>query len=169
MKKTDSVKKILFLVNCLLLIAVWIYTVIYWFELPETVAIHFGLDGKADGFGSKNMNFLLAGINTALFLLLNLVAKNPDAPGVNIPDYLRKNKPLAELFTQGILFFVMLLFADLAYESNRVSLGKQQELSLATVYILALMFIYMFAFFFFAYHAEKKLKPEVEKSKGAKI
>lgn len=53
------------------------YTIVTYFQFPEVVPIHFNLSGEADGFGSKNMNWFLVLVGTALFSLCNIVQKTP--------------------------------------------------------------------------------------------
>lgn len=159
MSKSKNIKlitKIITALNAVILIFTWIYTVVTWFQLPDTIAIHFGLDGSPDGYGSRNTNFLLAGINTAMFILLLYLGKNPNAPGLNIPDSLRKKPELTELFVQGILLIIMILFANLSYESTQVSLGRTESLSLFGAYLIGFMFIYMFVFFWVVHRIDRK-------------
>ncbi len=59
--------------------------IIFWNKLPATLAIHWGVNGNADGFGSKAMAvFLLPLILLALFWLCVLItAKDPQNNGQN--------------------------------------------------------------------------------------
>ena len=45
--------KILEVIGWILLIGIWILTFTNYFDLPETIPIHFNAAGEADGFGSK--------------------------------------------------------------------------------------------------------------------
>lgn len=142
--------KFFFILNILILIANWGFVIYNYFSLPEIVPTHFGVSGEVDGFGDKKMYFILLGIATALFVLMNYLSQNPYAPGLNIPDKMRENKDLTALFVQVLNFFCMVLFANISYESFSVALEKQQDLSLFTPIWLGLMFVVMFAFIIYA-------------------
>ena len=60
-----------------LLVIMWILVVINYFKSPETVAIHFNLSGKPDGYGSKLTNLLLPLIATIIYLGLTQLNKYP--------------------------------------------------------------------------------------------
>ena len=59
------------------LIATWVFLLIIYPVLPETIPTHFGVQGKADGWGSKAGIFLLPCISTALFTCLSVLNKYP--------------------------------------------------------------------------------------------
>jgi uncharacterized membrane protein len=52
------------------------YLAYVWDTLPEKVAIHFGIDGKPDGFGAKNDLFLLILILMGTNILVYFLMKN---------------------------------------------------------------------------------------------
>ena len=71
----NFLKKIVWLI----IITPAVYLAIVWNNLPEKIAMHFNLKGVPNGYGSRNdlilVTALLAGIATAIFLLLPLVYK----------------------------------------------------------------------------------------------
>ncbi len=126
------------------------YTIVTYFQFPEVVPIHFNLSGEADGFGSKNMNWFLVLVGTALFFFMQYCAKNPYTPGLNIPETLRNNKELTNLFCQVICLIILILFLDIQYESVEVAQHRQKEISHLTLFLIGFMFIVMFGFFIYA-------------------
>ena len=56
-----------------------IYLAIVWNKLPESIAMHFNLQGEPDRYGDKNellgMTLLLIGINFILYILLNAITR----------------------------------------------------------------------------------------------
>jgi uncharacterized membrane protein len=54
----------------------FVYLAYVWDTLPEKVAIHFGIDGKPDGFGTKNDLFLPISILMGCSLLTFILMKN---------------------------------------------------------------------------------------------
>ncbi|UOE41412.1 DUF1648 domain-containing protein [Chryseobacterium suipulveris] len=141
-----------------ILVFIWVYTMITYGKLPETVPIHFGLDGKADGFGSKNTNWFLAGISSVIFILMMYLSKNPNAPGLNIPENLKKDPAISEFVVSIFCVLIIFLFANINYESIQVSLGKVEGLSHITNYILGLMLLFIIAMMIYSWRLTKKSK-----------
>lgn len=48
-----------------------------WFALPETIPIHFGVDGKANGWGSKNFLWLFPLLSLLMYGMLTVVSRYP--------------------------------------------------------------------------------------------
>ena len=141
-----------------LLVFIWVYTMITYGKLPETVPIHFGLDGTADGFGSKNTNWFLAGISSAIFILMMYLSQNPNAPGLNIPENLKKDPAISEFVVSILSVLIMFLFANINYESIQVSLGKVEGLSHITNYILGVMLLFIISMMIYSWRLTKKSK-----------
>ncbi len=142
--------KILLTINIVLLLFIWGYTGYVHTELPDIIPIHFGLNGVPDGFGNKNLNWGLCIISTLIFIILNYVSRNSNSPLLNVPDSLRRSPNLTEIFCQGILFFCMLLFSILTYDSSKVAMGVKTELGPRTTIIIGLMFVFIISFLVFA-------------------
>lgn len=71
----------------LIIIAPLIYILAMWGRIPQTVPMHFGIDGEPDGWGAKETLFILPGVNIFIYLLLfYLPAFDPK----------RKDKPFPE-------------------------------------------------------------------------
>ena len=101
-----------------------LFNVVAYVMLPEVIAIHFGIGGRADSWAPKEINFFLfLGIDILLFLLIwyspALMMKAP-AKWVNLPHksfwLAEENKPLTRqklesLMSEfGIAFFAFFLF-----------------------------------------------------------
>lgn len=54
----------------------WIYLAIIWKNLPETIPVHFGLNGTPDRFGGKNEIFFIPIVMTVISLLVFLLLTN---------------------------------------------------------------------------------------------
>ncbi|OUL33235.1 DUF1648 domain-containing protein [Nostoc sp. 106C] len=48
-----------------------------WFALPESIPIHFGIDGKADGWGTKNFLWLLPIVGLIIYGMLTFINRYP--------------------------------------------------------------------------------------------
>ena len=51
--------------------------VIYWWQLPEVIPIHYGANGLPDGFGPKSSLWALAFIGGLLFGVLQGINRYP--------------------------------------------------------------------------------------------
>ena len=158
--KTKKLIRLLLVFNIMLLAASWIYTAISYFNLPDIIPVHFGWDGKPDRFAEKNTNFVIPVISSVMFIFLTYLGQNPDSPLLNVPDAMRKNAELSQIFVQGMLTFVLLLFLNIVHATARVATEKQDSLSYFTEAILAGMFLYMIVFFIFAKRYSAKFNPE---------
>ena len=156
MGRTEIWAKIFLILSVITLLFVWLYTAFTYFDLPDIIPVHFGLNGTPDGFGSKNLNWFLALITTGDFLLCFYISKNIDSPLLNNPNSLRNNKPLAELFINVLMFVSMLMFANITYESTVIAMGNAEKLGWTTLALIVAIFVIMFGFFMYASKVEKK-------------
>jgi uncharacterized membrane protein len=113
----------------LALIAIWVFPIITYKSLPDTIPSHFGLQGKADGWGSKSGIFVLPGICIVLFAGLTILNKYPHK--FNYPAKVTEENAL-RLYNKGTRFIrvlkasVMLLF--LLIESFICSSAQYKQL-----------------------------------------
>lgn len=119
-----------------LLIFIWDYIFINYRELPAIIPIHYNLSGDPDGYGPKFTLWMLAAVATFVYLLLFLVAKNPQTPFLNIPKSMKDEKKKSELFINILNFIIMLIFSVLTYESIAVGKGEVPALSSLSNYLL---------------------------------
>ncbi|MDX5426685.1 MAG: DUF1648 domain-containing protein [Bacteroidota bacterium] len=59
------------------LIATWIVPMFYYSSLPERIPIHFNAAGIPDGFSQRGSLWIIAGINTFLYVGMSLLTKVP--------------------------------------------------------------------------------------------
>lgn len=143
-------RKILDLINIIILLYIWAVSAIQYPTLPQSIPTHFGFDGNADSYGSKLTLFTIPAIATALFFLLKYLSGNPDSPLLNIPDKMRQNRKLTAVFVRVMLFYVLLLFADIATEVPLIAKGNYEKLSPTSFIIIGLMFLSVIGYFFYA-------------------
>jgi uncharacterized membrane protein len=65
------------ILTVLVLIGTAIYSVISYQSLPETIPTHFGVDGEANGFGSRATLFFPLVVAVFIYLLLTLIGRFP--------------------------------------------------------------------------------------------
>ena len=65
------------LVSITMLLLMWIYLIIEYPDLPETIASHFNAKGEADDFSSKSYLWFLPIIATGMYIGLFILNKHP--------------------------------------------------------------------------------------------
>jgi len=68
-----------------LLLALFLIVAAGWRALPERVPIHFGVDGKADAWGSRSSSLLLPVIAVVLYGSLTALSRFPHAFNYPVP------------------------------------------------------------------------------------
>ncbi|WP_313099038.1 DUF1648 domain-containing protein [Epilithonimonas sp.] len=147
---------VLKIISFMLLIFVWIFTINNFKNLPETIPIHYNLDGTPDGFGSRSTIWFETTLTTALFLFLMYASKKPNFPLLNIPQNIKQKPILTEFVVSILLLIIMLIFADINYESIQNALGKTNGLSSIMHYLLGLVFIFVFGLLIYSYIISKR-------------
>lgn len=142
----------------LILIFIWIYTIINFKNFPETIPIHYDLTGNPDGFGSRNTEWFLNIVATAMFIMLFTMSKKPNDPLLNIPKNIKENPILTEFVVSILLLIIMMIFGVISYESTLNALGKTKGLSSVTNYLLGLMVLGIILMLIYSYRLSKKAK-----------
>ena len=142
--------KILNTVGFFILMYIWIFTLVNVFSLPETIPLHFDLDGKADSYGNRWWILSVPLVATLLFYLMKYIARQKNSPLLNVPEEMRQNRNLTNLFVKVILVYVMLLFADIATESILIAKGKYAALSGISTVLIWMMMASIVGFFIYA-------------------
>jgi len=151
-----TISLVLKVISFVVLILIWIFTIVNFKNLPETIPIHYNIAGTPDGFGPKSTIWFETTLTTALFLFLMYVSKKPNFPLLNIPQNIKKKPILTEFIVSILLLIIMLIFADINYESIQNALGKTNELSSIIHYLLGLVFIFVFGLLIYSYIISKR-------------
>lgn len=115
------------------LILLWIYPLNHYAALPNQIPTHFGLNGKADGYGDKQTILLLPIIATVLNIALRILEKFPHR--FNYPITITtKNASYQYQFAIKVLrvlrilisvFFLLIVYRVLiSIQTGEHSLGK---------------------------------------------
>ena len=84
----------------------------FFFELPDTIATHFNLAGKADGFGSKNDIWAMPLLNLIMFYGMTLIATKMKPWNYNYPTKVtEKNAPILYAMSIRMLIYINLIIA----------------------------------------------------------
>ena len=68
-------QRLLGMISLLGLAACWAAPLSAWTRLPDSVPVHFGANGEADGYGTKWLILLLPGLGIVLHVVLGLVQR----------------------------------------------------------------------------------------------
>ena len=103
-----------FEVMALVLMAfMWVFAWYHFKNLPDIIPTHFGLNGKADDWGSKNSIWILPAIVTTIVLLFRILSRYPHK--FNYPVKLDENNverqyTIATRLMRYMQFMITLLF-----------------------------------------------------------
>ena len=99
----------------------WIYLLIHYAGLPDTIPVHFNAKGEIDQYGDKTNLFILPVIITLAAIMVTVVAglsSRSDHPrGIDTETFLQKQKRATRIlrvvrlvflvFTAGIMVFII--------------------------------------------------------------
>jgi len=112
-QKWSTGDKLLEVAGYLILILLWILVLSNYAALPETIPTHFGITGKADGFGNKGMIFMLPVVTTLLFVgmtILNYYPHKFNYPTKVTVQTAKKQYTVATHLIRYLKFIVVLAF-----------------------------------------------------------
>lgn len=84
-----------------------VFVAMFYIDLPEEIAIHFNLKGKADGFGHKSTIWILPVLGFAMYYALFLVSTKVKPHLFNYPVEVTKNNAV-ELYSMSIKMMILL-------------------------------------------------------------
>jgi hypothetical protein len=135
MSGLDRVVEVLAL---LALLACGVLVLLHWFTLPDSIPMHFGLDGSPDRYGSKYEQWILLGVFALTYLSMALPAR---AMGMTRrakgQQWVTTYWPQMRLLRSLILWFnveTMVLFLALLHGTQAVALGRAAHLNPAPMY-----------------------------------
>lgn len=118
----------------LLMLAPAVYLAITWNQIPQTVPMHFDLQGKVDRYGSKNELLILVAILTAVNAVIYLIVTN--VYKIDPKKYAAQNKERL----QGIAFSISLYFSAfgiiLIYEISHNNISSTMKFVFVTMGLL---------------------------------
>jgi hypothetical protein len=119
-------------------LAIWGIVLANYASLPETIPVHFGLSGKPDGFGGKQMLLVLLGVQTLLYGLMLSVPFFPDlinVPGPRTPGNIRAAIGMVRVMKVELMVF----FAFLSNSMVETARGVAGGLGLLPIGFVALI------------------------------
>lgn len=139
-------EKIYTIITVIILIAISIFIVVIWKDVPQTIPTHFNALGQVDGEGSKWTIFTLPILALAINSFTNLFKKHPEWGNypqrineANAAAFYLENRKLLTAINNGIL----LLFSLLALEMLLVALGWIESSSILSFVIFITIFMFV--------------------------
>ena len=113
------------------LLAIWIFTIASYSNLPDTIPIHYNGAGKADGFGNKINILILPFIATILFVGMTVANKFPHV--FNYPTKITEENALrqytnATRMMRYLKLVLVVLFSLIAFKTIQNTRGQSAGL-----------------------------------------
>lgn len=105
-KPSEKDKKLV-IIGWLCVFINFVIVLLFYFDLPETIPIHFNFKGEPDGYGNKSYIWSLPILNLVLYLGLNLVATKLKPWQYNYPVTVT-NENAPTLYSMGIQMIIWL-------------------------------------------------------------
>ncbi|MFP2996114.1 DUF1648 domain-containing protein [Spongiivirga sp. MCCC 1A20706] len=123
-----------------LLLALIVLPIVFYSQLPEKIPTHFGADGTADNYGSKDSIWFLPVIGTILFVGMFILNKHPhifNYPTRITVDNAKRQYKNATKLIRFLNTTVVLVFTYITFSTINIALGKQE--GLGTYFLLAFL------------------------------
>lgn len=138
----ETIALLLFLISL-------VYTFYLYSVLPDEIPHHYNFNGEPDAWGSKNLIFVLLGIQTFQYGLLTLIAKYPHMHNYMVKITLEN---AVEMYTKGMRFLrglkilLMILFFAVIYENGQSAQNEGGNLGWPFYTSFTLLIAYIFIY-----------------------
>lgn len=153
---TDQIFEILGWIS---LVAVWVFTITNYNNLPDVIPIHFNGAGQADGFGGKATILTLPIVSTILFIGMTVLNKFPHL--FNHPTNITKENKL-RLYTNAtrliryLKLILVIIFGFIVFKTIQNVNGEADGLgNWLKPITLGMIFIPVMYFVFRAYKSDQ--------------
>lgn len=153
MKKLPFYLKI---VSFCLLIFIWDYIFINYRNLPVSVPIHFGWDGKPSFFAPKILIWFFAAVATFIYLLIFYLTKNINSSLLKMPENIKQDSGKAERIVSVFHLIIMMILTVITYEGIAVALEKNEAVSPVTNYLILVLFLAVIVMMIYSYMISKR-------------
>ena len=153
----ETIDTIVELINFTLLILIWIYPIMVYSDLPDTIPTHLNAQGEPDDFGSKATVWILPAIGTFTFFLIFILNRFPHIHNymVNITEEnALKNYRFSTRIMRFVNLFCMILFGVIMYEIIRTAQGHK-PMFLGTWFLIATIVVPIIGLVFIFYYFRK--------------
>jgi uncharacterized membrane protein len=164
-KAKTKLEKVLLILSIFGIVAMFVYVMLIWPHLPETIPRHFNFKGEPDGFGGKGFILVLPFTGLGIFILTTLLSQFPDAFNYpyNVTEeqkqrlYIHWRICLSWMQTQMIYFFLYGV-----WRTAQVAFGKADGLG---IYALSIFLVVVLGTTIYFAVLGKKLYEENRKTR----
>ncbi len=135
----EPIDTILEATTAAILIALWIYVIITYSSLPETMPTHINYKGEVDGTGNKMLLWVLVGITTIITVGMYVLTRFPHIHNymVNITEEnAAHNYQLSSRMLRYVNLLTLLLLAYVCYAMIQKSFGDNFFMQSAMTYLI---------------------------------
>lgn len=100
-----------------LLVFLWWFSIKNYKVLPETIPIHFDVEGKADNFGNKKFFYLMPAVLTVIYFLFVFLLRSPES--ANYPVPITEENEDAQFLIMGIFMRWLFLLVSLIFLNSQ--------------------------------------------------
>ena len=127
------------------LILMWVYTLMNYSTLPDTIPIHFNGEGHPDNFGTRATIFIFTGIGTLIFVGLTILNKYPQKFNYLdkiTPENAQRQYTNATKMVRFLKLAISLILLLTVYEICQIATGKSHGFGIWFLpFALGLIFI----------------------------
>ena len=127
-----------------MLLLLWAFCFYSYYNTPDIVPVHFGADGKPDGYGDARTVFLMPIIAVFLFILMSLATRHPENFNYTVtitPQNAERQYSRMLRFMKWIKIGVVMIILLIEFFSFNVAIGKSDRLP---GWILFVVFVLIF-------------------------
>ncbi len=73
----ENTDRLLEAMGAFVVVYMWILTIMYYQDLPDTIPVHFNIKGEPDRFGGRQTLLFIPGISTLIYIMLTVMNKFP--------------------------------------------------------------------------------------------
>lgn len=130
--------------NLVLILFLWIYTVRVFKKLPEKIPTHFDFEGKPDSFSGKRFIYFLPILSLIFYIAFYFITRNPESG--NFPVEITRANDETQFFImillmKWLLFLVVLLFLNLQDYTIRYSFNADSKARVHILLFIPFIFI----------------------------
>jgi len=140
--------------NLILVLLLWIYTLKIYKKLPEKIPTHFDFEGKPDHFGKKRFAFLLPVLSAIFYIAFIFISKFPEIG--NFPVEITSVNSSVQFFImillmKWLLFLILLLFLNIQDYTFRYSFNAESKARVPILIFIPFIFLSVMAAIIAAY------------------
>lgn len=125
--------------------AAWVFAIVAYSSLPETIPTHFDFSGAVNGYGGKGMLFLLPSISFVLYIGMYLLNRRPDI--FNYPQKITEENAatmysIATKMIRVINFIISVVFLAIEFISIDAASSNSSTIG---AWVIMLLIIVIFA------------------------